>query len=315
LFCQCNENDLHDDLQTGQVVCLFQTLAPKERLIDYYRLPKGQRNQNFLVCTEQGKFLMRIRDSVLDHGDIAVEKAVFSSLNEDIRHPEHLCSYENQDVECTLYDYVEGKELSELLPTLSPRKAKDLFNSLGRQLATIHGTKSFETSGFLGEDLEVKAPLPPLREWLTLFRTEQLMERLGDELWTRLNYQVLRRRKQLELMEKDICLVHGDCNGDNIVIEQGRLTFLDWEFVAAGHRYADIGQLFRGVSGSEGIRNAFFGGYNKILPQVLNEDWWMMSNLRDLFSIVQLLSKKETCGGHLAMLESYFIQTLNQIDI
>ncbi len=314
MFCQCNVNNLHDDLQTGQVVCLFQTLAPKERLIDYYRLPKGHRNQNFLLCTDHGKFLMRIRENVPDFGDIAVEKAVFASLDEDVRHPKRLCSYESQDVECALYDYVEGKELSELLPTLSSRKAEELFYRLGRQLATIHRTKTFEVSGFLGEDLEVNTPLPPLKEWLTLFRTALLMDRLGDELWTRLHYQVRRRRKQLELMDQDICLVHGDCNGDNILLGQGRLTFLDWEFVAAGHRYADIGQLFRGVSGNEDIRNAFFGGYKEILPQTLEEDWWMMSKLRDLFSIVQLLSKEETRGGQLAMLGSYFIHTLNQID-
>lgn len=314
LNCQCNMENVYNELQCSQVIDLFESLAPKERLIDYYRLPKGHRNQNYLLSTNHGKFLMRVRKDFLEFGNVVVEKAVFSKLDKGIRHPERLCSCKNEGLECTLYDFVEGKELSEILPNMAQRTAEELFFNLGKKLAIIHKTKSFTQSGSLDEGLEVKEALPLLSEWLSEFNTPILSEWLGEELLNRVNYLLIRRHKELEEMDKDICLIHGDCNGDNILVGQGMLTFLDWEFVSAGHRYSDIGQLFRGVSESEGKQTAFYNGYKEVLPQALDPDWWMLSKLRDLLSIVQLISREETKGAYLAMLESYFIHTLNLID-
>ncbi len=314
MYYQDNAENVYNDLQSSQVVYLFESLAPKERLIDYYRLPKGHRNQNYLLSTDHGKFLMRVRKDILEFGDVAVEKAVFKNLDKGIRHPERLCSYKDKGLEYALYDFVEGKELSEILPNMPRRNAEEIFFNLGKKLAAIHSTKTFNVCGFLDEKLEVKEALPPVLDWLSEFDTSKLSEWLGEELLNRVNYLVRRRHKELEKMDSDICLVHGDCNGDNILIGQGKLIFLDWEFVSAGHRYADIGQLFRGVSGNEEIQTAFYNGYKEVLPQALDVDWWLMSKLRDLLSIVQLISEEETNGAYLAMLESYFIHTLNLID-
>ena len=314
MFCQCDVHDVKRDLQPSQVVCLFEELALGERLIDYYRLPKGNRHQNFLLCTERGKLLLRVRDGKGNAAKSAVEQAVFVSLCEEIRHPVRVCDGAQENVICTLYEYEEGIELSELLPSMDIQDRRELFFVLGEKLARIHSTKSFEIAGFLNSRLEVEEPLPPLSAWFELFTNPLLVERLGEDLNNRVGYQIIRRRRQLQEMEKDICLVHGDLSGDNILIGKGILTFLDWEFVAAGHRYADIGQLFRGVGEESALRTAFESGYKSVLPLALHEEWWQFAKLRDLLAIVQLLSFEETRGSRLALLESHLLHTLNQID-
>ncbi len=316
MLCQCTREDLERDLDTQKVVCLFASLAPDDRLIDFYRLSKGHRNQNFLLSTSKGKYLLRIRSRQAEHWPATsdVEQAVFHQLEQSIVHPVLLCKRRDLSMECDLYDYLEGRELDGAMDFLSVDAMHQLFFQLGHDLASIHATKSFASPGVLDENLNIVKVLPGILSWWDLFATETLKRRLDVLLWERIRKALDTHQSTCRLLDEDVCLVHGDCSRENILLRTSDLAFLDWEFVSAGHRYADIGQLFRGVSGEAKERTWFEQGYESRLPGVLDELWWRLAKLRDLFSLIQLMGRTETEEERVNDLTKWLVHTLGELE-
>lgn len=89
-----------------------------------------------------------------------------------------------------------------------------------------------------------------------------------------------------------VCLVHGDFNPTNILVDNGVVTgILDWEFAHAGSRYMDIGNLLRHTEPAfhdqieEGLRD---GG----VP--LPADWKQRAEAVDLGAHLEFLTTQRS---------------------
>ena len=78
----------------------------------------------------------------------------------------------------------------------------------------------------------------------------ELQERVAADLRGRISDFVWLHEKQLEQLDAQRCLVHGDFGKRNVLVreEQGRwkvAAVLDWEFAVAGSPLIDIGHFLR----------------------------------------------------------------------
>ncbi|MBS2938204.1 phosphotransferase [Nocardioides sp. J2M5] len=136
-----------------------------------------------------------------------------------------------------------GERGDLVLPGLGDRAAGRLGRALGTVAGTLAGMPSLRPGVFVDADLALGAlPGDGLVEWV---RT-----RLGA--WSE------RDREQLEdvaVRAQDLldtvgraCLVHGDLNPKNVLVEPAGPDVngvVDWEFAHAGHPWTDVGNLVR----------------------------------------------------------------------
>lgn len=157
----------------------------------------------------------------------------------------------------------------------------------GRALAEIH-RRRFRASGFLGADLEVRAPFKDVIQSLESHLGSQL-ERTAAPRRTRVEALVSAHRDALVRAAGPPVLLHGDFKASNLHWTMDhRLFVLDWEFAYSGPALMDIGQLLRWNPPALFV-SGFAGSYRRH-GGVLPEDWERSAEIFDLFNLVGLLA-------------------------
>jgi Ser/Thr protein kinase RdoA (MazF antagonist) len=92
-------------------------------------------------------------------------------------------------------------------------------------------------------------------------------------------------------------LVHGDCNGRNVLVggtgaeSRWIAGILDWESAFLGGRLWDIGSLFRySRRYRPDFRDRFVQGYES-MGVGLPRDWWLLARLLDSTRLVAILDE------------------------
>lgn len=130
-----------------------------------------------------------------------------------------------------------------LLPDLDAAGCERLGRSMGATAATLAGMPWRRPGTFADADLRLdELPAAELRAWVE--------SRLA-------HWDVSRRSRLADLADRaqDLldtvgraCLVHGDLNPKNVLVDPATLALtavLDWEFAHAGHPWTDVGNLVR----------------------------------------------------------------------
>jgi aminoglycoside phosphotransferase (APT) family kinase protein len=140
-----------------------------------------------------------------------------------------------------------GTRADLLLPGLDDGSAALLGQRLGRLAADLGGIPQPRAGRFVDGDLRVEpfGPAEDLPSWV-----EQHLEALAG--WpagdlTGLIEVADRAQALLETVDR-VCLVHGDLNPKNLLLDPETLEvtgLLDWEFAHAGHPATDLGNLLR----------------------------------------------------------------------
>lgn len=190
---------------------------------------------------------------------------------------------------CAVMEWRPGVRLE----TLAPGGA--LAAAVGAALATIHAVPYAEY-GLFGADLAVREPVDLGRGGLLAYLRTQVMEgpgraRLGGSLADRLYGLVEREGHLLETWLVKPCLVHGDFNGSNVMVDQDRVSaVVDWEFAFSGSPATDFGNLLRPPMNNPAFSNAVATAYlaeGGFLPA----DWQRVAQLADLYSWADFLGR------------------------
>lgn len=121
--------------------------------------------------------------------------------------------------------------------------------SLGGVLADLGGMPHLEAGTFVDDTLRV-APFPAasdLADWVDLHEAPLVERGWGTDDLTSLRALADRAQDLLDTVPRR-CLVHGDFNPKNLLIDPETLAVgavLDWEFAHAGHPFTDLGNLLR----------------------------------------------------------------------
>ena len=91
-------------------------------------------------------------------------------------------------------------------------------------------------------------------------------------------------------------LCHGDLGYANIMISDGKVSFIDFEFTYSGSIYHDIGHFFRRKDDdvealiNRHIYDAFAQGYNSVSASPLPSNWLTLAHLCDISAMLCLLT-------------------------
>lgn len=286
------------NINKTEVSKLFEGILEENNIINIMPINEGCRTTNYIVETDdfQKKYILKIFfSSELNY------KKEFKLLTELKKNPTipvpNIYKINTHEIignkEYAIYEYMEGRTVGKAVSEGCVLK-EEFVRNVARFLANIHSYK-FDKLGFLDEKLTVKEELPPLISWYEICMGDRAKKRFGESIVDKINHIVKENQEALVKLDKDIRLVHGDFQGTNILIKDGKLSgVLDWEFAMAGHPLADIGQFFRyDEYFNRDLIRAFEEEYNKYSSYKLINDWYKISKLRDLVNLIQLINRKE----------------------
>lgn len=286
------------DIDINKVSKLFEGVLKKEDIVNIIPINEGCRTTNYIIQTREvnNKYLLKIFFSAEQNHKKEVK--LLDKLANDICVPVPRIYKFNkheiiEDKEYAIYQYIDGKTIGQAIYDGCALE-ENLIREVARSLAKIHSYK-FDKAGYLDENLNIVKELPPLNLWYQDIIRDRTKNRLGKSITDKINHIVKENEKVLIKIDEDIRLVHGDFQGTNILTTDGRLAgILDWEFAMAGHPLSDIGQFFRYEEYfDKNLIKAFEDEYNKSSSYKLISDWYKISKLRDLISLIQLINTKE----------------------
>ena len=143
--------------------------------------------------------------------------------------------------------FLNGVRGDLLLPTLDDAGLATLGANMGRLAADLGGMPMLRSGAFVDADLTLSdLPGPDgLPAWVAAHEIA-LSAFTRDEL-AGLRELAVYAQDMLDIHDRR-CLVHGDLNPKNVLVDPDSLTIsglVDWEFAHAGHPFTDLGNLVR----------------------------------------------------------------------
>lgn len=276
---------------------------PRNNIEKFEVISSGLANINvfFKLTGINDSFLLRIYNR--DNASLNLEMLLSQKFAHLIPMPEFLYVQKQKSPEQSfvIQKWFDGisfyKILEEGTNTNLVRSAK----SIAYVLSNIADQK-FPAAGFFKDNLEVKPydsdnKNHPFISYIEdcLFNGhagKNLGDELRDELW---NY--IQKNRELFPKQEPACLVHGDFNFDNILIDVASsqvIAVLDWEFAFAGSYLFDIGTFLRFELPVE-VKKEFISSFQDYSGISLPENYEKMVKIQDISNFVGLINhSKET---------------------
>ncbi len=286
------------EIDSDKIGKLFEGVLEEKNIVSVMKVNEGCRTTNYIVQSDQlnKKYILKIFLST-DQEHKKEIKLLRHLANNSIFPVSKIYKFSTHELiqgrEYAIYEYLEGKTLGQAINE-GYLLEESFVRETARALAQIH-SHEFNKVGFLDENLNIAEELPPLSLWYEISMGDKAKERLGKSIVEKINNIIKKNEKILTKLDEDIRLVHGDFQGTNILIKDGKLAgLLDWEFAMAGHPLADIGQFFRYEECfNSKLIKAFEEEYNKNSSYKLMKDWYKISKIRDLVNLIQLIDTEE----------------------
>lgn len=270
---------------------MMSAINPGEKIQKISLIKKGLRNSNYRIEYENKKFLLRVYGVNDDWWK--KEKVIYNHVSEKVRVPKLYYLGEEFSIinkPYAIFEYVDGPTLDEYLQ--NENYDKNVISEIGQNLALVHETPYNEV-GFFEDSLVVTTKLPPLREWFDMFLSGNAERKLGTELSDRIRKYIENNENNIKRIEERIAFVHNDFRPINIIINNNKPYFIDWEGSMAGHVFGDIGQFLRIKEQiTEKTEKLFIDSYNNTTKNKLPEDYKELAKIRDLVNPLQMLGSK-----------------------
>ncbi len=183
-----------------------------------------------------------------------------------------------------------GERLDLVLPTLPPDRVQEAGELLGVLAARIGHLAQPRRGVFADRSLRLVDGPPDMAHlptWLQRY-ADHLDPALVDGLGP-----VLERSQDLLEDDRRACLVHGDLNPKNLLVDPDTLELtgvLDWEFAHSGLPWADLGNLLRGEPDAAYVEGVL-EGYRRIMGEV-PDDALKRARAADLFALIDLAARE-----------------------
>lgn len=297
---------------------LFEDILEEETIIDLRPVDSGCRTTNYIIKTNNCKKKYILKIFFQQEQNYKKEIELLKKLRNEFISVPKLYKFGRHKVienrEYAIYQYIEGKTIGHAIQE-GYRLEENFIIQVAKSLAKIHSYK-FDNIGFLDNNLNVIEEMPPLVSWYENFMGDMAKKRLGKTVVEKIDIAIKNNEKILTQLDSDARLVHGDFQGTNIIIENGKLAgILDWEFAMAGHPLGDIGQFFRYEEYfSKNLVQIFEYEYNKVSDYKLAGNWLQISKLRDLVNLIQLIDTQQEMPIKHKNIKKIIVNTLNKLD-
>ncbi len=287
---------------------------PHCRVSEVRPFPDGYRNANFKLQLEglPEPFALRIFEH--DPSLCQKEADLLRLLAGSVPVPEiiHVAPQGLQGIPpFVLMRCVEGINFRELKRRGDSAAIAEAAHSAGQVLAAIHKFR-FEKPGWLGAGLRVMAPLMESVDQMPRFvdsclDSPNLKSRMPKKLCNALHSFVWSQANDLQQLNANPCLVHGDFGKRNLLVgplECGSpvaafsqpagtwaiAAVLDWEFAVSASPLTDLGHFLRYESASRPKLEPHFSKGYRDKGGSLPKDWRRKARLVDLTAVCESLT-------------------------
>jgi aminoglycoside phosphotransferase (APT) family kinase protein len=286
--------------------------------IESYELIHSGANTNicFKLLDKKDLFLLRIYSR--DIHAINLEVALSEKLGQKIPMPEFLyINRENLKYPYAIKRWIKGQPLYQILNTLSTKQNQTVAQEIASVLNIISSHK-FSKAGFFKDNLDIIPFESKNNEHpFVTYIKECLFEKytgkwLGESLTDRTWKFVIDNQALFPVLEP-ACLVQGDFNPDNIILNEKTLkiaVILDWEYSFSGSYLFDIGNLLR-----RDILPLFEENFIKIYEKeshiTLPLAWKKIIKIQDLSNLMGLLDIPSPCPKRINDIKALIENTLS----
>jgi aminoglycoside phosphotransferase (APT) family kinase protein len=288
-------------LELSDISILLRVAFPGANVLATERVPGGLANTNLKVWIAGRAAPLLLRLYQRGRHEAMKEAALLRRLRGEVPVAElRFFSIDNPlaDYPYAVIDWVTGERLDVLAAAGEDSVA--LGRAVGQTLARIH-TITYDQYGFFDPDLSLSRVIDLDRDGLLTYIQRALVrgcggERLGQDLVGNLIRLVERQGHRLSGW-RGPCLVHGDFNGSNILLQRAEnrewkvAAVLDWEFALSGTPGFDFAHLLRAPLDSHPLLAAGAAHAYRQAGLALPTDWREISRLVDLFAWVDLASR------------------------
>ena len=251
-------------------------------VLDFSPIRLGCKNSNFVVYTNKGEFLLRITNLSGFNNEIPAYELVKGKINI----PNLLFHTTKNNMSILIYQYISGVSLQKNIVE-SEQCDNSVVEQAAKAAAIIHSTPKEKIIGF------AEYNLPPFEIWYEYFLDSETTKMLmGEAMCKRVKQLVLDKCKFISEIDSYKSFIHCDFRAANMLVDKhGQVFFVDWESAGTGHSLGDIGQFFRyRLFFNEAHIGLFEQTYNTFANRKLPDNWFELSQFRDLVNPLQLLS-------------------------
>ncbi|RLV49518.1 aminoglycoside phosphotransferase family protein [Nocardioides mangrovicus] len=184
-----------------------------------------------------------------------------------------------------------GVRLEQVLPDLDDAALGRVGDQLGTMLGRLALIATPRPGLLDGPDLAI-APLPPAYADLPSFADHVDLDWPEADL-SALGEVLTDAQALLDTVSRT-CLVHGDVNAENVLVDPDTLEvtgLVDWEFAHAGSPYADLGNLLR-FDRAPAYVEAVLEARGRLVPDQ-RPDALDRARAADLFALLDLAARAE----------------------
>ncbi len=267
----------HDDLE-GFVADVY----PNTSIAEVGLLEGGFSHSNYKITFKSGETAVLRVGNASQH--LEKEKTIADLIGEKIPTPRFLkldASQANRQL--ALLSFEPGVNMRAHFEHLSDEHRKQLVFQAGSILANIH---QFDVPSLAVEGSAIEYLLESLS-------IDKVRQRLVVCSWQELERFFKNNAALLSEPERGSCLVHGDYNRQNILIQKNAkegwevTSILDWEFALSGNPLMDVGNFLR-PSLFHNYQTQFAEGYTSC-GGYLEKDWLKKATLLDFLSMMEFL--------------------------
>lgn len=187
---------------------------------------------------------------------VATSAALLEHMAGHLAVPEvlHLVDTDDKVPPALVTTWLTGRSLNRLLPDLPGAELDELAQAVA-ETAEVIWTQQLPVPGAIAPGLTVTPRALPFAAAIDAQLHDQLFDTpggqaLGMVVRERLWHTWQSVRPQVEQVERDSVLVHGDLAARNLLVSRGdsgnwQISVLDWEFAVSGCHLADVGHLLR----------------------------------------------------------------------
>jgi len=270
------------DIKIDEVKNIFTEYDKTLNISDFNAIQLGCKNSNFVVCTNKGKFLLRITNIA----DFNNEIIAYELMKGKINIPNLLFQTAKHNSNIFIYQYINGVSLQKIIIERNQCETS-LLEQAAKASAIIHNTPKEKTAGLAEWDV------PPFEMWYDSFLNKPtVIAVIGEEMRERIQRLVLDKQKFISEIDSYKSFIHCDFRPANMLVdEHNQVFFVDWEGAWRGHSIADIGTFLRYRQFFNDTHISLFGQiYNTFANKRLPDNWIELSLFRDLVNPLSLLS-------------------------
>lgn len=316
-----SKNERLFDFQTitkTKVQLLFSTFSPNIIVTEFVPMSGGMSTSNYIVETEgnTNKYVLRIYPVSNDHCQL--EGAAYNYAKKLISVPDIYffdCSKQIIPNSYLIMEYIEGLPLRDFI-ALNKDFPNNIVYNISSALALLH-QKEYPYMALLDEHLYTTKKLEPFES--------QYFSLLDNFAGTHIKPSTKERAfnffqnnsKLVETVASKYVLSHGDFIFSNVIITPTLQTyFIDFEYCFSAPLFYDIGKFFRtkSLQVQEHITldriTAFYKGYNLNATEPLPQEWYALSKLADISSMLHLINKPNIPEGWGDDIDDEIVKTL-----